>query len=73
MITVSARAASVALETDVCIVGSGAGGSAVALAVCRASRDVVLLEAGDHHDPATFDQRESTMMAPPLSRRRASR
>ena len=51
-----------ALEAEVCIVGSGAGGSAVALAACRASRDVVLLEAGDHHDPATFDQTESTMM-----------
>src|SRR4029077_14641187 len=51
-----------ALEADVCIVGSGAGGSAVARAAGRAARDVVLLEAGDHHDPATFDQTESTMM-----------
>ena len=46
-----------------CIVGSGAGRLAPSpLAACRASRDVVLLEAGDHHDPATFDQTESTMM-----------
>jgi choline dehydrogenase-like flavoprotein len=52
----------VALDCDVCIVGSGAGGSAVALASCRASRDTLLLEAGDHHDPASFDQREATMM-----------
>jgi choline dehydrogenase-like flavoprotein len=52
----------VALEADVCIVGSGAGGSAAALALSRASRDVLLLEAGEHHDPASFDQRESTMM-----------
>jgi choline dehydrogenase-like flavoprotein len=52
----------VVLETDVCIIGSGAGGSAVAHALCKGSRDVVLLEAGEHHDPDTFDQRESTMM-----------
>jgi choline dehydrogenase-like flavoprotein len=52
----------VSLEADVCVVGSGAGGSAVAHAACRAARDVVLLEAGDHHDPATFDQTESGMM-----------
>jgi choline dehydrogenase-like flavoprotein len=52
----------VALSCDVCVVGSGAGGSAAALALASGSRDVVLLEAGDHHDPASFDQRESTMM-----------
>lgn len=52
----------VALDADVCIIGSGAGGAAAALACARAGRDVVLLEGGEHHDPATFDQREATMM-----------
>jgi choline dehydrogenase-like flavoprotein len=58
-----AEGGSVALACDACVVGSGAGGSAAAHALARGGRDVVLLEAGDHHDPASFDQVETTMMA----------
>jgi choline dehydrogenase-like flavoprotein len=50
------------LRCQVCVIGSGAGGSAAAATLAAAGRDVVLLEAGPHHDPSTFDQRETTMM-----------
>jgi choline dehydrogenase-like flavoprotein len=50
------------LKADVVVVGSGAGGSAAARVLAEGGRDTLLLEAGDHHDPATFDQREETML-----------
>lgn len=50
------------LRCEVCVIGSGAGGSAAAATLAAAGRDVVLLEAGPHHAPSTFDQRETTMM-----------
>ena len=50
------------LSADVCVIGSGAGGSAAAATLAGGGRDVVLLEAGAHHHPASFDQREATMM-----------
>jgi choline dehydrogenase-like flavoprotein len=50
------------LKADVCVVGSGAGGAAAAWALACEGLEVVLAEAGAHHDPATFDQREETML-----------
>ncbi len=50
------------LACQVAVVGSGAGGAVVAHVLAQAGRDTVLIESGAHHDPATFDQREATMM-----------
>lgn len=49
-------------RSEIIVVGSGAGGSSAARTLAAAGCDVLLLEAGEHHDPATFDQREETMM-----------
>lgn len=46
------------LETDVVIVGSGAGGGVVADAVAAAGRDVVVLEAGPFVDEAAMPRDE---------------
>jgi len=51
------------LEAQVCVIGSGAGGCAAASELQRGGFDTLLLEDGPHHDPASFDQRESTMMS----------
>jgi choline dehydrogenase-like flavoprotein len=48
------------LEADVCVVGSGAGGSVIAARLARAGRSVLVLEAGPYRDDADFDQLEST-------------
>jgi choline dehydrogenase-like flavoprotein len=50
------------LSAEIVVVGSGPGGSAAAAILAEAGRDVLLLEAGERHDPATFDQREETML-----------
>ncbi len=49
------------LQADVCIVGSGAGGSAAAYALARAGRSVIVLERGSFMTPKDFDQREENM------------
>ena len=44
----------IALQTDVCVVGAGAAGITLALALARESRDVLLIESGGFApDPAT--------------------
>jgi choline dehydrogenase-like flavoprotein len=48
------------LEADVCVVGSGAGGSVIAARLARAGRSVLVLEAGPYRNEADFDQLEST-------------
>jgi choline dehydrogenase-like flavoprotein len=51
------------LETDVVVVGSGAGGSFVAAQLAtRTSQRVLVLEKGDFVDPSEFLQRERLMM-----------
>jgi len=50
------------LRCEVCVVGSGAGGSAAAATYAAGGRDTLLLEAGAHHPPSTFDQREDQMI-----------
>jgi long-chain-alcohol oxidase len=46
------------LSCDVCVVGSGAGGSVAAAALVAAGKDVAVLEAGGYFDDADFDGAE---------------
>jgi len=46
------------LECDVCVIGSGAGGSVVAAELAAAGQRVVVLEAGSGQQAPDFDQRE---------------
>jgi choline dehydrogenase-like flavoprotein len=50
------------LETEVCVVGSGAGGSVAAAELAAAGRRVVLLEQGHHWTSRDFTQREDEML-----------
>ena len=43
---------------DVCIVGSGAGGSVAAAVLAAAGKDVIVLEAGGYYDDSDFDGAE---------------
>jgi acyl-CoA reductase-like NAD-dependent aldehyde dehydrogenase/choline dehydrogenase-like flavoprotein len=46
------------IETDVCVVGSGAGGGVVAAELAAAGKSVCVLEMGGYHDDRDFDQLE---------------
>ncbi|HEX6289010.1 MAG TPA: GMC family oxidoreductase N-terminal domain-containing protein [Herpetosiphonaceae bacterium] len=46
------------LECDVCVIGSGAGGSVVAAELAAANKRVIVLEAGGGQQAPDFDQRE---------------
>jgi choline dehydrogenase-like flavoprotein len=46
------------LQTDVCIVGSGAGGGVIAGTLAASGLDVVVLEAGGYDNEADFNQLE---------------
>ena len=48
--------------TDVCVIGSGAGGAVVAKELAEAGLAVVILEAGEHHEPSTFTEYEPEML-----------
>jgi choline dehydrogenase-like flavoprotein len=48
------------LSCDVVVVGSGAGGGTAAGVLAAAGLDVVVLEAGEHHDERDFDGGEET-------------
>jgi choline dehydrogenase-like flavoprotein len=50
------------LETDVCIVGSGAGGAILAYELAMHGRDVLVLERGKHVEPRTFTDNEVEMI-----------
>ncbi|HRI55303.1 MAG TPA: GMC family oxidoreductase N-terminal domain-containing protein, partial [Pseudomonadota bacterium] len=50
------------LETDVVVVGSGAGGGMLARQTSQAGLRTVLLEEGGNHSPAEFNQREGDML-----------
>jgi choline dehydrogenase-like flavoprotein len=47
-----------ALEADVCVVGSGAGGGVIAAELARAGRSVVVLEMGSYRNESDFHQLE---------------
>ena len=49
-------------DCDVCVVGSGAGGSVIAAELSASGADVIVLEAGGYETADTFDQREFNMM-----------
>ena len=47
------------LDADVCVVGSGAGGSVIAAKLAEAGHRVIVLEAGSYLTADTFRQREA--------------
>ena len=47
------------LRADVCVVGSGAGGGAIAAKLAQLGYKVLVLEAGGYRTPDTFTQREA--------------
>ena len=49
-------------HADVCIIGSGAGGAVVAKELAEAGLSVIVLEAGENHDPTTFGSYEPEML-----------
>ena len=49
-------------RADVCIIGSGAGGAVVAKVLAEAGLSVIILEAGENHDPTTFGSYEPEML-----------
>lgn len=51
------------IQVDICIVGSGAGGSAVAEQASHSGQSVLVLEAGSYLTPKDFNQREDEMYA----------
>ena len=53
-----ARAEQRSYSADVCIVGSGAGGSVMAARLAAAGKEVLILEAGPPDQAPDFDQRE---------------
>lgn len=46
------------LSADICVIGSGAGGSAAAAVLAAAGKDVLILERGPFRAPATFSDDE---------------
>ncbi len=49
-------------DCDVCVVGSGAGGSIVAYELSKAGFDVVVVESGDYETSETFSRSELSVM-----------
>jgi choline dehydrogenase-like flavoprotein len=54
--------ATATLQADVCVVGSGAGGSVIAAELQRAGKSVLVLEMGQYRNESDFKQLELTGM-----------
>ena len=50
------------VQTDVCVIGSGAGGAVASAVLAEGGREVVILEQGAYQTASDFDQREDTML-----------
>ena len=50
------------LQSDICVVGSGAGGAMVAMVAAEAGLRVLVLEAGEFLTPDDMTQREEAML-----------
>ena len=62
MLDVASVDRDVSLTADVCVVGSGAGGSIVAREIAQAGRSVVVVEEGPYVPSRDFTQREEQML-----------
>ena len=62
IVDTSALRADFTLSADVCVVGSGAGGSVVAAELAAAGKNVVVLEEGRYWTSEDFTQREEEML-----------
>ena len=49
-------------RADVCVIGSGAGGAVIAKELAETGLSVIILEAGENHDPSTFNNYEPEML-----------
>jgi choline dehydrogenase-like flavoprotein len=58
--TVTVSGASATLEADVCVVGSGAGGSVIAARLAEAGHSVLVLERGGYRNEQDFRQTEAS-------------
>lgn len=61
-ITPLAVTSDVSLETDVCVIGSGAGGSVAAAELSRAGRRVLIVERGGYYDQGDYNGDEYEML-----------
>ena len=61
------------VNADVCIIGSGAGGSVLAAGLCAAGLDVVMLEEGGHHTVQDFRALDEAVNTPMLYQERGTR
>lgn len=50
------------IETDACVIGTGAGGAVLASELAEGGKRVVMLEKGGYHTRKDFNQQEKTMM-----------
>lgn len=50
------------IESDICVVGSGAGGGVLAKELAEAGFSVTLIEEGGYHTPEDYNLRENTMI-----------
>ena len=50
------------VRTDVCVIGSGAGGAVAGAVLAEGGREVVILEQGAYQTASDFNQREDTML-----------
>ncbi len=51
------------IETEICIVGSGAGGSILAYELAKEGHDVLVLERGEYVEPREFNESEIDMIS----------